>query len=644
MTHFQYDGNVNDRTRSHRPRVALRTNVRSLRSRSGLIRFARDVTSQNGEDGIVAEIFRRLGKRKGKRYAVDVGAWDGKHLSNTYSLLVNNNNNEIEEEQRWHGILIEADPKRYEELRASHEPLGHVCLRRCVSCVPGSPSSLRSILEKTSLPESFDFISIDVDGTDYWLMCDLLTRYKPRVICVEFNPTIPNEIVYVQPRSDSIRHGSSLAALVELASSKGYTLIETTLYNAFFVPTSLYEAHFHDLVPDTSIEALHETTMGTKLYQLYDGSLKLAGCKKLLWHRKRIEERDIQVLRPEERSFPFRPSTSVATIGEVNVDAIDVNDDQASEKLWSALSADGFVFVKGTQISKLLCRSALDMARAYFEASENVRRSSFAKDRARRGYSPMMTENFASLVGESAPNDCVRKFRIGREAQRDGDEETAATKTTTTAATSALHQANAWPDPSLWEHGERFRDVVSKYYEAMRVVGVRVLGLIAKGMERHGFERNASQIIKCGRCRASSSDILTLLGYQRKRRQPRKNKPIRPFVAKHTDVGVITMLLYEPSGDCAKLQRESAKNEWIDVSLPPLGDDPVFCLNIGDALSDMTDGELKSTLHRVVPTPNGRRSRQSLAMFVGLDPDAEMRVSGETMTYEAWRRRRVRGL
>ena len=64
--------------------------TRSLRRRDGLIQFARDETSQNGEDGVIAAIFACLDKRQRPktRWCVDVGAWDGRHLSNTYSLLV----------------------------------------------------------------------------------------------------------------------------------------------------------------------------------------------------------------------------------------------------------------------------------------------------------------------------------------------------------------------------------------------------------------------------------------------------------------------------------------------------------------------------------------------------------------------------
>jgi hypothetical protein len=169
-----------------------------------------------------------------------------------------------------------------------------------------------------ALPIDFDFATIDVDGTDYWLMADLLSAYRPKCLCVEFNPSMPNDLIYIQPRNDAVRQGSSLAALVELASSHHYILVETTMYNAFFVPDDLFASHLKSHVPqvignggevspDTSIEALHEVTMGTALYQLYDGTLKLHGCKKLLWHRRPINEADIQVLAGKDRSFPFKP-------------------------------------------------------------------------------------------------------------------------------------------------------------------------------------------------------------------------------------------------------------------------------------------------------------------------------------------------
>ena len=326
--------------------------LRTLRRRDGLIAHARDVTSQNGEDGIIARLFELLpDPQHGPRWLVDVGAWDGKHLSNTHSLLTNGHAGTSP--HAWRGVLIEADPSRFAELVRLHGAPGtpppqqrNICVCRSVSCAAESPDALPAILASAApeLPRDFDFLCVDVDGTDYWLVAALLRRdaagemhgtgsgtdsadakaagvgdvaaavdgrtpavYRPKVVCVEFNPTIPDDVIFVQARDDGVRHGSSLAALVELLHGAGYTLVETTVFNAFFVTNELYSNYLHSHVPDTSIEALHETSMGTRLYQLYDGTLKLAGCRKLLWHRRPIREEDIQALPAEQRHFPFAP-------------------------------------------------------------------------------------------------------------------------------------------------------------------------------------------------------------------------------------------------------------------------------------------------------------------------------------------------
>ena len=210
----------------------------TLRRRDGLIAHASDRTSQNGEDGVIARLFSLLPpadeEDRAARTCVDVGAWDGVHLSNTHSLLVDPQGLPLR------GVL-EADPTRCGQLRALHEPLGNTCVQSCVMCDERSPESLPRLLERHGevLNGAVDLISIDVDGPDYWLMHHLLSRkaesalFHPKVICVEFNPTIPNDVIYIQPRDDSIRHGSSLAALVELAEQHEYVLVETTLFNAF---------------------------------------------------------------------------------------------------------------------------------------------------------------------------------------------------------------------------------------------------------------------------------------------------------------------------------------------------------------------------------------------------------------------------
>ena len=272
----------------------------SRRRKDGLIRFAKDNTSQGGEDGILRAIYDCLGD--GPRTLVDVGAWDGVHLSNTHSLLV-------PDASTWRGFLIEADASKCEKLRALHEPLGNVCVEAFVSCEDDA-RKLPAILGKHSCPWSVDLLSIDVDGVDYWLWRDFLESGRAaKVVVIEFNPSMPDDLHYVPPRADAQRHGASLAALCALGEAYDYSLVETTLFNAVFADAATRAVLVErGLVPaDASRYDLHETTMGTQLYQLYDGTLKVHGTKKLLWHRRPIDERKIQVLGEAERLFPFAP-------------------------------------------------------------------------------------------------------------------------------------------------------------------------------------------------------------------------------------------------------------------------------------------------------------------------------------------------
>jgi hypothetical protein len=57
----------------------------SLRSQRNnhLLRYAKVVTSQDGEDGVIDEIMRRLGIAKG--WCVEFGAYDGKTDANVWT-------------------------------------------------------------------------------------------------------------------------------------------------------------------------------------------------------------------------------------------------------------------------------------------------------------------------------------------------------------------------------------------------------------------------------------------------------------------------------------------------------------------------------------------------------------------------------
>lgn len=260
-----------------------------------LLTYGGNVTSEHGEDGVIKRIFVVIGAQS--RSCVELGALNGVHGSNVWQLVKN---------EGWNGVLIEADQTYFERLQKEFLGTpGAECVNAFVSFE--GPQSLNNIFARTQLPKEFDLFSLDIDGNEYHLW-DSLTHYRPRVMLVEFNPTIPNDVAFIQPRDMSVFQGSSLMAFVELGKRKGYELIAANETNAFFVLKELFPKFG---IADNSIDALHTGhEYETKLFQLYDGTLKIVGNTKLLWHNLPINEDKLQVFPARKRKYPARISES----------------------------------------------------------------------------------------------------------------------------------------------------------------------------------------------------------------------------------------------------------------------------------------------------------------------------------------------
>src|SRR6185436_3102249 len=112
-----------------------------------------------------------------------------------------------------------------------------ICLQRFVTF--DGDTRLDALLQTTPIPKDFDLLSVDIDGADYHVW-ESLTRYEPRVVIIEFNPTIPGHIEFVQPRDMTVNQGNSIRSLVKLGKQKGYELSCVTEYNAIFVRANLF--------------------------------------------------------------------------------------------------------------------------------------------------------------------------------------------------------------------------------------------------------------------------------------------------------------------------------------------------------------------------------------------------------------------
>ena len=271
------------------PTIELRRVKRTKPESTYLRQFASSVTSQYGEDGIIAKILELIGSVQ--PWCVEFGAWDGKHLSNTWDLINN---------KGWSGALIEGDRARYEALVESHRArAGEVFVEHAVVGWEG-PNSLDNVLSRTPVPTIFDVLSIDIDGND-WHVWNSLQQYRPRLVVTEFNPSASNEFYFIQDPDESLNQGASLLAFIDLAKRKGYELVATTYANGFFV---LAEDFPKVNIEDNSIDAMYEPYMDTQICQGFDGTIFAAGHMWLNWHSIPLDQEDFQILPKALRKYP----------------------------------------------------------------------------------------------------------------------------------------------------------------------------------------------------------------------------------------------------------------------------------------------------------------------------------------------------
>jgi hypothetical protein len=250
--------------------------------------YAANVYSQFGEDGILQRILELVPDRNG--WCVEFGAWDGLQWSNCANLIRNHG---------YDGVLIEADRARFEQLAANYRNVpGTTTLRACVGFAPDD--NLDTLLADVDMPEDPDVVSIDIDGNDYHVWAAI--RLRPKIVCIEFNPTVPNHIDFVQSADPSVRQGCGVRSLVELGKQKGYELACCTEVNALFVDARLFPRLG---IADNSVESLRgDRGWITYLFSGYDGRVVLSGFNTLPWHALRFESRKVQQLPRFLMSFP----------------------------------------------------------------------------------------------------------------------------------------------------------------------------------------------------------------------------------------------------------------------------------------------------------------------------------------------------
>lgn len=172
--------------------------------------------SQAGQDGVIESIFNAIGVTN--KFFVEFGAGDGVHLSNTANLRLH---------QGWTGLLMDAAAPPYNNGLVQQERI--------------TIENAQNLFFKYKVPRAFDYLSIDLDGLDWWVWRSI-TVFWPRVVSIEFNSkfrwdesfTIRYDPDHVWDGTDY--YGASLSALHRLGTRKGYQLVHIVEnLDAFFV-------------------------------------------------------------------------------------------------------------------------------------------------------------------------------------------------------------------------------------------------------------------------------------------------------------------------------------------------------------------------------------------------------------------------
>ncbi len=194
----------------------------------------RKIYAQSDEDGIINEIFRRIGSTS--RIAIEFGCGKGIE-NNTHALLLDG----------WRGLWVDGDPRNIRKIRQSLKqnargaPLllsESFVTKDNISGICQDAIAYLQVAPNTGV----DLLSVDLDGNDLHLLEKVL-HISPRVICCEYNAAIGPEIrtsVSYDPehqwKSDDYM-GASLSAFCDLLEQAGYVLICCNISgaNAFFV-------------------------------------------------------------------------------------------------------------------------------------------------------------------------------------------------------------------------------------------------------------------------------------------------------------------------------------------------------------------------------------------------------------------------
>lgn len=214
-------------------------------SKLDLIKHGYASFSQYDEDGIIEEIFNRIGTEECRFCEIGVGGIQNLE-NNTMQLLL----------KGWKGVWLEASNKNCNEIRdhLKRNPDIKEYLNLIESVV--TAKNIKRLSADNDI-STVDLLSIDIDSFDYYVL-EQIENLQARCVVLEYNAKFPPSMDWVVSPSDhsvsgkTSNFGASLAAYRRLMKVKNYELVACGLTgaNAFFVRSDLALGNlFHVKMP-----------------------------------------------------------------------------------------------------------------------------------------------------------------------------------------------------------------------------------------------------------------------------------------------------------------------------------------------------------------------------------------------------------
>lgn len=221
------------------------------------------VFSQFEEDGKLLFIFAMLGMEN--KTFIEIGSDDGVN-SNSANLYFNFD---------WQGLFLDGNPKSIQRGKRFFSKYPHPWFP--------SPDFKQAIVQKENVNQlikeagyvgEIGFLSIDIDGNDYWVW-DALEVVQPQVVMIEThviygmkNIVVPYDRNYQYPGKHPAYHGASPLAMEALGKKKGYRLVGANEmgFNFIFVKNGLAEKE----LPAVSVESLLKHPATIKSFQKFE--------------------------------------------------------------------------------------------------------------------------------------------------------------------------------------------------------------------------------------------------------------------------------------------------------------------------------------------------------------------------------------